>query len=244
MFRAALALALLPFVVSAATVVVAVRGYISFGDNALTELSVRDVGRHAVEVGVFNRFGWHHPGPAVFYFLAPVYRALGSTSSALLIAALLLNAAAVVGIALVARARGGTDFAVAALAVATIASQALGPSFLRSPWTPNLIVLPFVLIVLLSWSVAEGDTAALPWMAVAASFVVQAHLAPTPPIVVMLVAALALGARRLRSNGLRNPSMLRGRTYVTAGVLAIMWFPPFVDVATHSGGNLRAVLDY
>jgi hypothetical protein len=237
--------ALVPFVVSTVTVLVGARGYTSFGDNALTELTVRDVGRHAVEVGVFNRFGWHHLGPALFYVLAPVYRALGSHSFGLLIGALLLNAAAVVGVALVARRRAGVGFAVAALAGATILSNSLGSVFLRSPWTPNLIVLPFMLVVLLSWSLAEGDTVALPWAALVASFIVQMHLAPTLPIVFTLVAGSVLGARRLRSNGLPDPSPAPGRrVLLAAGVLAAMWFLPFMDVVTHSGGNLQSVVHY
>ena len=247
-FWGALAVALVPFVVSAVTVFVDGRGYHSFEDNALTELNVRDVGHHAVELGVFNRFGWHHLGPAVFYLLAPVYRALGSRSLGLLIGALILNAAAVVGIALVARRRAGIGFALAALAGTTIVSHSLGPSFLRSPWTPNLVVLPFVLLVLLSWSLAEGDTLALPWAALVASFIVQAHLAPTPPTVATLVAGLAFGARRLTSNGLRGPPAtspgIRRHALVTAGVLAVIWLPPFVDVVTHAGGNVHSVAHY
>jgi hypothetical protein len=143
-FWGAVAVALVPFVVSAVTVFVDGRGYHSFEDNALTELNVRDVGHHAVELGVFNRFGWHHLGPAVFYVLAPLYRALGSRSFGLLIGALILNAAAVVGIALVARRRGGIGFALAALAGTTIVSHSLGPSFLRSPWpaSPRRRVAP------------------------------------------------------------------------------------------------------
>ena len=57
-FWGALAVALVPFVVSAVAVLVGARGYTSFGDNALTELTVRDVGRHAVEVGVWVQKGF------------------------------------------------------------------------------------------------------------------------------------------------------------------------------------------
>src|SRR3984893_16448319 len=127
-------------------------------------------------------------------------------------------------------------------------SPSLGPSFLRSPWTPHLFVLPFVLLVLLSWSLAEGDTLALPWAALVASFIVQAHLAPTPPSVATLVAGLAFGARRLTSNGLRGPPAtsggIRRRVLVTAGVLTVIWLPPFVDVVTHAGGNVHSVAHY
>lgn len=55
LFGGVLGVALIPFLVSALTVLVAGRDYHAFQDNALTELNVRDVGYHAVEVGVFNR---------------------------------------------------------------------------------------------------------------------------------------------------------------------------------------------
>ncbi len=39
-------------------------------DPALLELGVRAVGRHAVLVGPYSRFGWNHPGPLYLYWLA------------------------------------------------------------------------------------------------------------------------------------------------------------------------------
>src|SRR6476469_5468268 len=42
----------------------------SGGDVALTEISVRDVGgAHTPLFGVYSRYGWHHPGPLLFYAL-------------------------------------------------------------------------------------------------------------------------------------------------------------------------------
>jgi hypothetical protein len=248
-FWLALGIALAPLLVSAFTVLTAGRDFHAYSDDALTELNIRDVGHHFVEVGVFNRFGWHHLGPLFFYALAPLYRLLGSRSFALLIGAVLINAATIVGIALVARRRAGDGFAVAALAGSMVVAHSYGASFLRSPWTPNIVVLATVLLVLLAWSLAEADMVMLPWAALVASWIVQTHLAPAPPVAATLVAGVAIGAWRIRSMSAQEPraaigGSLRRRALVAAGVLFVAWLPPLVDVVTHAGGNVQAVIDY
>lgn len=169
----------------------------------------------------------------------------------MLLGALLLNAAGVLGIGLVARRRGGAWFAVAVLAGTLWLLHAFGPAFLRSPWTPNLVVVPFVLLALLSWSIVEGDAWALPWVALVASITVQMHLAPTIPIASMILVGLgglALRLRYSRSRGSEGPAVgaptLRRPIVVSAGVLAVVWLAPLVDAVTHNGGNVRALGNY
>jgi hypothetical protein len=43
----------------------------SYGDLAVIELSVRNALRGHPLLGPYSRFGWDHPGPALFYLLAP-----------------------------------------------------------------------------------------------------------------------------------------------------------------------------
>src|ERR687893_706698 len=107
LLRLGVALAVVPLVVSAAALLVGQGNYVAIGDLAGTELITRDVGRHLVKLGPYSRDGWHHPGPALYYVLAVPYRLLGSTASALDAGALLVNAGSVVGMAVVARRRGG-----------------------------------------------------------------------------------------------------------------------------------------
>jgi hypothetical protein len=67
-------------------------GYHPTGDMALTELLTRDVGTgNSPLIGPFSRDGWHHPGPTAFYVFALPYRLLGSTSTAMNVAALVVN---------------------------------------------------------------------------------------------------------------------------------------------------------
>src|SRR4051812_48075887 len=70
----AVAVALLPFIVAAAALVVGVGdAYHPLSDQALTELQIRDVGHHEVLTGLFSRDGWRHPGPVFFYLVSPIY---------------------------------------------------------------------------------------------------------------------------------------------------------------------------
>ncbi|HEX2738080.1 MAG TPA: hypothetical protein VHP57_08090, partial [Acidimicrobiia bacterium] len=63
----AIVVVIAPLVVAA--VVLIVRGWnnlVPTDDVALTELQVREIGRHAVLTGAYSRFHWRHPGPAFF----------------------------------------------------------------------------------------------------------------------------------------------------------------------------------
>src|SRR5829696_7762476 len=106
--RLALALVLAPIVVSAVALLVGVGGdYQPTSDHALTELQVRDVGRHEVLVGLYSRDEWSHPGPALFYLLAPFYWLTGGASIGMNVGALAINGGALSGMALIARRHGG-----------------------------------------------------------------------------------------------------------------------------------------
>ena len=105
---AAVALALVPLVASAIALIVRVGDdYLPSADQAWIELQIRDIGQRSVLLGPYSRFGWFHPGPILYYLLWLPYRITGSTSLSLCFAALTLNAVALVGIALVAKRRGG-----------------------------------------------------------------------------------------------------------------------------------------
>src|SRR2546421_9972242 len=71
----AVALALVPLLISAVAVAVKVGDtYYPGSALPLTELRTRDVGRHPVLLGLPSRDRWNHPGPALFYLLSAPYR--------------------------------------------------------------------------------------------------------------------------------------------------------------------------
>jgi hypothetical protein len=67
LYLALLALAALPFLVSAVAVLLAVGSdYHAWGDVAAIELLTRDVPDHPPLLGLFSQGDWNHPGPALF----------------------------------------------------------------------------------------------------------------------------------------------------------------------------------
>ena len=73
-------------------------GYATASDISIIELHVRDVfTRHTPLVGPYSRFGWNHPGPALYYVLAIPYWLSGRSSSGLALGALAVNAGRVRG---------------------------------------------------------------------------------------------------------------------------------------------------
>src|SRR5215211_2466333 len=122
----------LPLVVAAARLVPLVSsGWTPIRDDALLELRTADVGSRSVLLGPYSRFGWHHPGPSLFYVLALPYRLLGRPSVALPLTAVAINLVAVVGIAVLAYRRGGRTLLVAVLLVVEVYLATLGPWVLR-----------------------------------------------------------------------------------------------------------------
>ncbi|MEO6467652.1 MAG: hypothetical protein ABIP21_01020, partial [Acidimicrobiia bacterium] len=80
-------LVLVPLVVSA-VIVLSGAPATAIRDHALMELRVRDVGVHPVQLGLYSRDGWSHPGPLLFFTLAIPYRVLGESTSGMVVGAL------------------------------------------------------------------------------------------------------------------------------------------------------------
>jgi hypothetical protein len=73
------------------------------GDIALIDLGARDAWRGHQLLGPYSRFGWHHPGPVLFYLMALPGRLMGNGPGINLAAVLINAAAAVAAVALVWR---------------------------------------------------------------------------------------------------------------------------------------------
>jgi hypothetical protein len=245
-----IACTLLPFLASAIRLAAgAGSGYHPFADIATIESLVRDVGHHWLLVGPYSRFGWFHPGPALYYLLAVPYRFSGGSSGSLAFATLCLNAAAVSGILLVARRRGGRILLLITAVAVLLLMRSLGAQFLRDPWNPYVTVLPFLLVLFLAWTMACGDRWALPVSVGVASFVAQTHVGYAVLVVVLLgagIVGLIIHERAVRS---RAPDVEPSRSWwptlaVTAGVVVVLWLPTVVQQLTRDPGNLGEVLEF
>jgi hypothetical protein len=248
----ALGVSLLPLVVSAVALVVKVEGdYAAGSDIGLTELHTFDVGRHPVLLGPYSRDGWNHPGPALFYALALPYRLTGSRSIGLVLGALLINGLAIAGIALVARRVAGFPCMLLTLVGCAVLLRSLGPNFLRDPWNPYITVLPFGLLVFLTWAMTCAQAWALPIGAGVASFCVQTHIGYAPIAVPLLIGGaislIVLTARRhgdaIDERTRRSRALIRAGV-IAAAVLIVMWLPAIIQQFLDTPGNLTEVVQY
>lgn len=231
-----LGLSLVPFVAAAVALVVRVgNDYYPSSDWAVTEMHVRDIGHHQVLTGLYSTADWSHPGPLLFYLLAPFYWLTGGASIGLLLGALAINAAALVGIALIAQRCGGTPLLLCALVGAGLLIRTLGAGFISDPWVISIATLPFALLLLLVWSMTRGDAWALPLGALVATFLAQTHVG----FVVLALPLFAFGAAWLVVVA-RRDALRAG--WLSAGILIVLWLPPLLDVLINEPSNLGKVV--
>ncbi len=239
-----LSLVLLPFLTSIGVLLVSVgTAFHAVLDNAKNELLVRAVGHHLVVLGPYSRDGWNHPGPAMYYLLAAPYRLLGSNSASMYAAASLINAAAVAGMLVIARRRGGVPVLLFTTLGLTVVMHALGTDFLRDPWNPYVTVLPFGFFVFLIWELSAGSAWALPLAAFVGSFVIQTHIGYAPLTIPLAIGGAAwFGYMERRGTAARHNVV---RPWIIAAVvLGLMWLPPVVGVFLHTPGDLSRAVHY
>ena len=262
--RVGLALALAPLVVAAVGLVVGAGDVLPAHDIAQLEMRTRDVGEHEVLLGPYSRDGWYHLGPALFYLMAIPYRLTGGSSVGLYLGALAVNAASIAGMASIARRRGGRPLMAITLLASTVLVAGLGPDIVRNPWNPYITVLPYGLLIFLTWAMACGDRWALPVGVVVATFVAQTHVGYVV-LALPLVAwgAVWLGATELSRRRARGdapdgagpdesdpgtsgsrPSGVGRAVLTTVGVVALLWLPPLIEQLTGDAGNLGKALFY
>lgn len=228
--------------------------YLPYGDQAVLEMSVRDVGHHEVLLGAYSRFGWYHPGPLAAYLLAAPYRLLGGAHQALAAGTLVVAGVSLVCSVLLIRRNAGNLAALWALLVVLVSIRLLGAAFLLDSWNPYLPILPFLLGVLLCWTAIRGAAWALPAAVLPMSLAVQAHVGYLPPVaatVVVLAVGLAvrhLSSRRSRGDAAAEPKHKPRRwllaTVASAVLAVLLWLPPLIQQLTAPTGNAGTILNY
>ncbi len=200
-------------------------------DYAYFELAARRAWRLEQFVGPSSTHGFHHPGPAMSYLLAPAVR-LMEPGPGMNLGAVMINGAALVATVVFVGRRAGNRVALWTACTLTLFCVAVTVETLREPWNSLLIIVPMALFVVLWAGAVTGTPGAWLWAAVVGSFVVQTFAAPAVMVAVMLVAAgawcLALAIRR---GGLVIPQWWRKPARVSglAG-LTLIWVPPFVEL--------------
>jgi hypothetical protein len=237
------ALVALPALVGAAALLA--RGWIPASDQAIEVLRVAEVGtRHMPLVGPWSRYGWHHPGPLLFWATAPGYRLLGPAGVGATVA--VLNALAAAGAVVAARRIGGAGLALPVAVVAAVIAAAMGET-LADPWNPRVGVLPLLAFLLCAWGASLGDGALLVGAVLAGSYAVQSHVGFLPVVaagtVLCVASGLAARWRRLDRDARVEPRF-SGRAALTAAAVGLLcWLGPLIDQADGSG-NLAELARY
>lgn len=216
------------------------------GDLALIELALRDTGTSDTPlVGAFSRYGWNHPGPLMFWVLAPLYRLLGSNSQAMYAAAAVVNAFGLVVLAWVARRFGGRRLLVAVGAGVALLMHGAGTT-LADPWNPYFPVVPFAVFMLSAAAVAAGDIVLIPLALGAGSLVVQSHVSYMVPVAsvacccIVVFWGIGRTCRRAHSD-LHRPQQRWPTMATSMVVLAGSWAGPVIDQLRNSPGNLAQI---
>ena len=210
-------------------------------DLALQLLQIDDVGgRHTPLTGAHSRYGWDHPGPLLFWLLAPFDWLFGTTG--VLVGTALLNTAAMVGALFVARRRGGVTLTALVAVMLLVLTLANDTDLFVNPWNPWVAVLPFFTYLLLAWSLADGDIVMLPWLIGVGSFIVQAHVGYAPLVLGagVIGGVMAWRSRRVEDGGGR----LRSIAVVSIATAAVLWLPPILQQLFSDEGNLAAIIEF
>jgi hypothetical protein len=231
--------------------------WMPMGDNALVEMRARDVFTvdHFPLLGTWSSASLaagkdlNHPGPLLFDLLATPVRVFGGAVGVALGVAL-INAAAIVCVAVVARRVGGRDVALAATAVAATLAWTLGSELLIDPWNPHVLILPCLALLVLGWGVAAGDVVLLPWLLFVGTLCLQTHVgyAYLVPAVVVgsTVGAAVVLRRRWRQDPATRAGDVRrvGRAGVLSlGVVVVTWAQPIWEQLFGRGeGNISRLL--
>jgi hypothetical protein len=236
----ALGAAVLPAVVMA--VRAAVSGWVPLFDAAYFTVRSRDVATaHNPLVGAWSMGSrevgaWiNNLGPLQLDVLAPFTKLDPYWGTAAGVAA--TNIAAIVGVWLASRLIVGPIGVVGAMAATVLIELNEGSLMLIEARQQLALVLPMWCTLWLAAAVWTGRAWALPWLALAASFVLQTHF--TYAYQTVSVAAAATGALLLRHR--RNLRVVAGGSIAAAVGTAASWTLPLWDQVAGTG-NLGAVL--
>lgn len=229
------------------------RGWYPVGDNAYFSIRARDVltSNHPL-LGTWTSASQsvghdlNNPGPLLFDLFA--IPAKIAPIGGIAVAAAILNVGCIVAMALVARRRGGIERAVGVLAVAAGLAWTMGSELLFDPWQPHSLLFPFLLYLVLAWSLAEGDVAMLPLAVGVGSLLVQTHLTYAGLVLGLGGFGIAMvGARSLRDRSSMERAPIdhtrRRRALALATVVAVAcWAQPIAEQLTASDGNISRVV--
>ena len=238
-------------------------------DIAIADYNTRLAMHGQMFVGVYDRYGWHHPGPALYYVFAAFYWVFGSAPRTLFATSLLLALLSVGASVLVVQRRAGAAAGRACalagglflifLAQSTTSPNSLDVmSILTSPWNPDVVIAPTLLFMVLAAS-AVDDAPSMAGMLVIGSFLVETDIGTAPLVGIVSVGVICTalgrfvyrrwirtkpGAKAEKSTAAAPARSAWRRPMLSmilgAAFLGLIWWPPLLQQRS-SHGNLTAI---
>jgi hypothetical protein len=215
---------------------------IAWGDHAIVEgETIRAWAGHQL-LGTYSRYGWHHPGPALFYWMAPWHELFGRSPAALNASVAFLNAVMVAAVVAVTGRRAGRVAALWAAALAGLYIVQQGPTLVRDFWVPHAVVFPFAALIVLTAAAATGSVELLPLVALIASFLASTDVSVAPATAVVVTAGVAVFVALRSWRTLHRPR----RRWLAIGAAtllatALVWYPPVYQQLKPGPGNLNTL---
>ncbi len=222
------------------------RHYLPLGDEANVDLRVRDVFNGDTPlVGAYSR-GFDHPGPLLYWLLAPLSALAGGAAWATLVGGAVLHGIAIAASGWLAFRRGGVLLMALVLAALALAYSAFPAGLqLLQTWNPTVAFPFFMLFLLQVWAFSLGSRWQALGAAVTASLLVQLHIGYLPLVGaagLWAVAVVVIDARTQREPTANGAPSWRAVLALTALALAALWIAPVVQQLTHDPGNLGETL--
>jgi len=229
---------------------------IESGDDALNSIKVENAKHFTEYLGPYSRFGFFHPGPISFYYLAfaePFLRFVPTLFGRYLVAQLLLNSLWLCVVANVGRRIWGKPYLwfllwfLIPLQMVFLAGGS--PILLSSIWGPTVVIIPVAVFVLCASQIFWGDLTLLPVAALAAVFAVHNHLATVVVVVPLSIFVTVSWIYKLKSKGYLSGFIPRGRgktvlLSLTFAVIVITSFPPVYEEISGSAGNISRIISF
>lgn len=236
-------------------------GWWPLGDEALTGLAAYDVltghplvmgprTTTAFETGIES----HHPGPILYYLLAPTSALSQGAPWGLILGSVLITVG-VIAVGVHAADRVGGALAATAVGTAFLGLQwALGPEAGARPFNPYPPAFAVVTFLVLTWALLGERLELTPHYVVITSLMAQSHIGYLPflvgPVAVLVFIGLLRWGRRRRTlwplGGWRPPDHGRFRWPARSAIILglLMWLPPVVELFRFSPNNLQQVWAY
>ena len=227
----------------AAIVALAGRPWSPTFDLAIIDLRVRDVfTTRSSLTGLYSRPGWNHPGPLLFWGIAPLSWLSGHAPWATRVGGAILELIALVWLT-IATGRWRLRLLLAAGIVTSSTYLASNQWLFREPWNLHIPVPYFLVFLFVTFLTAMGRFGQLIAMSIAGTVLVQTHVGYAPLVAGGFVYAAVWILADVRRDG-HMPDRWRSTVVIAGAVWGVTWTAPIAEVIDHWPGNLGAIGRY